>query len=89
MAAAALSFHWNSGRFPRYAGNFAKSAEIRNGGDLDARRAREQRLWFRGEWPPNLNCPIYPVTGLLKPRPNFRKGKYVNLLPQIEAALKK
>lgn len=89
QAAAALGFHWNSGRFPRYAGDFSKSVVIRNGGDLDDRRKREQDLWYRGIWPANLNCPIYPVTGLVKPRPNFRKGKYINILPQITAALSK
>lgn len=89
QAAAALGFHWNSGRFPKYAKNFAKSVEIRNKGDLDERRAREQDLWFKGKWPPNLDCPVYPVRGFERPRPDFSRGKYQNILPLITAALKK
>ncbi len=88
QAAAALGFHWNSGRFPKYAGNFSKSVEIRNKGLLDDRRSREQVLWYGGKWPA-LNCPVYPVTGGEHPRPRFSGGKYQDILPLITAALQK
>ena len=88
QGAAALGFHWNSGKFPKYAKDFSKSVEIRNKGLLDDRRKREQKLWYKGEWPP-LACPVYPVRGYDKPRPDFGQGKYQDILPLIVAALKK
>lgn len=83
--AAALSFHWNSGRFPKYANDFSKSVEIRNKGTLDARRKREQDLYYKGVWP-SLKCPIYPVSHSSY-NPVFSKGQMIDPLPYINKAL--
>lgn len=79
--AAALSFHWNTGRYPKYADDFSRSTEIRNKGALDKRRAREQALFYKGVWP-SLKCPIYPVSK--KYSPVFNKATVVDPLPFIK-----
>lgn len=85
--AAALSFHWNSGRYPKYASDFKKAVEIRNRGALDERRQREQLLYYNSLWP-SLKCPIYPVSKKSYV-PVFGKGRMIDPLPYIEAALNK
>jgi len=84
--AAALSFHWNTGRYPSYADDFKKSVEIRNKGALDARRKREQALYYTGVWP-SLRCPVYPVSHKSY-TPVFAKGSLIDPLPYIIAAMK-
>ena len=83
--AAALSFHWNSGRYPKYVNDFARSVEIRNSGTLDARRKREQALYYEGKWP-SLLCPVYPVSRKTY-TPIFSKGQMVDPMPYIVKAL--
>jgi lysozyme len=83
--AAALSFHWNTGKFPRYANDFSKAVEIRNKGALDARRKREQDLWYKGVWPKSLMTPIYPVSS--KYNPIFNKATLVDPTPYLKNAL--
>lgn len=82
--AAALSFHWNSGKFPQYSKNFAKAVEIRNKGLLDARRKREQDLYYKGIWP-DLRCPIYPVSHKTY-APIFNQGKMIDPSAYIRKA---
>jgi len=79
--AAALSFHWNSGRYPKYAKDFSKSVEIRNRGTLDKRRQREQDLYYNNVWP-SLRCPVYPVSK--RYNPIFSKGQLIDPLPYIK-----
>lgn len=80
--AAALSFHWNSGRYPDYAEDFSKSVEIRNRGDLDKRRKTEQELYYEGKWP-SLLCPIYPVSKKTY-QPIFSKGQMIDPMKYIK-----
>jgi len=97
--AAALSFHWNTGRILttdwvkmfnrgeiRNAEQFLKTHYL-NGGVLQSRRNREADLFFRGVWP-SLLVPVYPVN---KPSytPSIRNGKRVDLTAQFAEALKK
>jgi Phage-related lysozyme (muraminidase) len=82
--AAALSFHWNSGKFPLYSKDFSKAVEIRNKGLLDDRRLREQKLYYEGTWP-SLKCSVYPVSHKTY-NPMFSKATRIDPLPFIQKA---
>lgn len=97
--AAALSFHWNTGRIGRtdWVG-LVKTGKLKaaeeflrthylNGGDLQSRRDSEADLFFQKEWP-SLLVPIYPVS---KPsyKPMLSKGRRMDLSVYIEEALTK
>lgn len=83
--AAALSFHWNSGRFPQYAKDFSKAVEIRNRGLLDGRRKREQDLYYKGIWP-SLRVPVYPVSHKTY-NPITSQAQLIDPIPWITKAL--
>lgn len=91
---AALSFHYNTGAISRATwvdhfvkGDSEKAYEsimnwTRAGNNPDAlrkRRTRERNLFFEGKWPVDSKVMVYPVR---KPsyRPNFSKGKVVDVL---------
>lgn len=80
--AAALSFHWNSGRYLSYKDDFSKSVEIRNKGLLDARRKREQDLYYKGIWP-SLKCPVRAVSHKTY-QPIWSKATVINPLDFIK-----
>jgi lysozyme len=71
--AAAVSFHWNTGRIGMTdwvtfflegklaaAEKFLRSHYL-NGGTLQGRRDVEADLFFHGTWPADLRAPVYPV----------------------------
>jgi lysozyme len=72
--AAALSFHWNTGAIGRAhwvndwnggAGTKAITSlteNYLNGGQLRARRKREAALFFTGQWPADMRCPVWQVS---------------------------
>ncbi len=92
--AAALSFHWNTGKISST--EWVKLANdnkwvssqkflethYTNNGLLTARRKRESRLFFNNEWP-DLTCTEYPVSPTTH-HPIFSKGKKVDILPILE-----
>lgn len=97
--AAALSFHWNTGRIqstdwvdlyledqPRASEEFLRS-HYTNRGLLAPRRDSEADLFFHGEWPSDMRVPIYPVS--VKDTPLWGAAKKYDLTDNITAALKK
>ena len=95
--AAAISFHWNTGKVLSAqwvkdfnSGNTQKSYEDvmqwTSGGVLTGRRSIERELFFKGTWP-SLRVPVRPV---MKPtyHPDWAHTRSMDLMAQIEAALK-
>lgn len=95
--AAALSFHYNTGAIghARWVALWtsgdavaARAAfmEWRNPPSIVERRQKECDLFFDGKWSSNGFANVLPV---LKPsyQPDFRHGKQVDVLPQLEALL--
>ena len=96
QAAAALSFHWNTGAIIKAdwvglwkAGEVAQARRSfmswRNPPEIAPRRQAECDLFFDGKWP-SLICPVYPVR---KPSyaPNWGKAQRIDLLPVLEGML--
>jgi GH24 family phage-related lysozyme (muramidase) len=93
QTAAALGFHWNTGAIEK-----AQWVKDVNAGELDRasgnilqwsshglltqRRLREQRLFFKDNWPADIRCNVYPVN-----RSNYHpvtsKGVRTDLLPTL------
>jgi lysozyme len=96
--AAALSFHYNTGRILttdwvtmvkagqlHAAEDFLKSHYL-NGGALTARRAAEANLFFRGAWSYGGTATFYSV---LKPsyQPDFRHPQHVDITAAMAQAI--
>ena len=93
--AAALSFHWNTGAIKRaewvkkfMAGRVADAELLimqwTSRGLLTARRKRERALFFHGQWPASMLCPVYDVR---KPAYVPGRAKAVDLLPIIKQVM--
>ena len=74
QAAAVLGFHWNTGAIGRahwvqdwLAGHADQArheltTNYLGGGQLQARRNREAALFFDGQWPADMRCPVWQVS---------------------------
>lgn len=97
QTAAALSFHWNTGRIEKATWvlkanqgkmdeSYEKIMDWSMKGLLTERRKRERRLFFNGQWPGNMKTNIYPVNHETY-HPIVGKAEKINLLPIIDKVL--
>jgi len=94
--AAALSFHWNTDAIGRahwvqdwLAGNAAQArheltTNYLGGGQLQERRNREAALFFDGQWPADLRCPVWKVS---KPGYHPIKPTDTDITPIVQSIL--
>lgn len=96
--AAALSWHWNTGKIlstdwvklVKAGDGVAARAHLEghylNGGDLEARRKTEAKLFFEGKWP---DTRMTTVLGVSKPsyHPSWASARHVDISGEVTRAL--